>query len=150
VFLLSIPDGEGEHPVKVTWAIEAPFFITVDDDLGVRARFENMPPSLELFAKFDEVIDFAIKDDLQAAVFVRDRLVAALKINDAEAPMPQAYVLRHIVPFSIRPTMAKRIAHPTDKIRLDWSSLKIECSTDAAHWILAWVLFFRFSGEITW
>ncbi len=67
----------------------APFFVTVDDDFGVRASAKVVTASFECRAQLREVVDFAVVDDPDAPVLVVDGLPAAAEVDDAQPPHAQ-------------------------------------------------------------
>src|SRR3989338_7477476 len=74
---------EREHSDKMLHASLAPFFIAVDDNFRVGVSGKGVP-LFQLLAKFPEIIDFSIKDDMYCPVFIAHRLAPARKINDRE------------------------------------------------------------------
>src|SRR5205823_5444321 len=70
----AVPDAEGEHPAQAADALRSPLLVGVDDRLGVGARAEAVPESLQFGAQRLEVVDLAVEGDPDAAVFVGERL----------------------------------------------------------------------------
>ena len=62
----------------------------MNDHLGVGVRGEHVPALEQLAGQLAIVVDLAVEDDLHGAVFVADRLVAGLQVDDAEAIHPEA------------------------------------------------------------
>ena len=58
-----------------------------------------------------EVVEFAIRDDLELAILIRDGLVAAREIDNAETRVAQADapICRHPVSLIVRTAMAERV-----------------------------------------
>ena len=48
-----------------------------------------MTERAELFAEFAVVVDFAVEDDPDGTVLVRDRLLSAFEIDDGQAAMTE-------------------------------------------------------------
>jgi hypothetical protein len=63
-------------------AIEAVFFVEVDNHLRVRFCLENMPFGEKFFSEADIVVDLSIEHDPNCTVFVGNRLVSMLQIDD--------------------------------------------------------------------
>src|SRR5260370_37206923 len=100
----SIPEGESEDTIEALDAIDAPLFIAMDDDFGIRICFESMAVFDELFPQFDVVVYLAVENKLHGVVFVRDGLGAAFNIYDTQPSMPQAYLSAKKFPDPVRPT----------------------------------------------
>ena len=62
------------------------------DDFRVAACAKRMPPSLETGTQLLKIVDLAVEDHHNRAVFVRHGLVAAGKILDAQAPHAKGHV----------------------------------------------------------
>ena len=58
--------------------------VEVDEHLGVAVGAEAVALRLELGAELAVVVELAVLDDDDAAVLVRDRLVAGLEVDDRE------------------------------------------------------------------
>ena len=83
----AVPDRESEHALEVIRRSDvAVLFPGVDEDLGVAAGREAVPPGLELLAEGGVVVDLAVVDDPDRPVFVRQRLMAALEVDDFQPP----------------------------------------------------------------
>ncbi len=76
--------------MQVTDEMQTVLLVRVRDRLGVAACAESMPGSLELRSKLTEVVDLAVEHDDDAAVFVVDRLVAGLEVDNTQALNAQA------------------------------------------------------------
>ena len=66
-----VPDREREHAAQVLDAAVAPLFVGVDDGLGVRPGAIAMAGASRLAADLGVVVDLAVEDDPDRAVFVR-------------------------------------------------------------------------------
>ena len=78
----AVPDREGEHAAQ---PLDQPLpfvLVKVDDHFGVALSAETMAAGLQPGAELLIVVDLAVKDDLDGAVFVADRLVAAGQVDD--------------------------------------------------------------------
>src|ERR1017187_9897411 len=85
--LLRIPKGKCEHAIKTFDTCRTPLFVGVDNDLRIRLRLELMTEACQLFSQFDEVVNFPIKNNLNASVFVPNRLPSTTDVNNAKSPM---------------------------------------------------------------
>ena len=81
----SIPQRDAEHPAQVRERVLAPLLVGVHDGLGIGIRVERVPVRDELRAQLAVVVDLAVEDHPDGAVFVANRLVAAGEVDDAQA-----------------------------------------------------------------
>ena len=72
---------------------------------------KTWPAALELGAQLGVVVDLAVLDDDDAAVLARDRLVAALEVDDRQPPRGQpGLAVDHLAP-AVGPAVPQRRAH---------------------------------------
>src|SRR5207302_1261047 len=83
----------------------------MDKDLSIALRCEAMTAFFEVGAKLPVVVDFAVEDHLQRAVFIADGLIAAGEIDDGQAAVRQADARLRPDPLRIGPAMGKTIRH---------------------------------------
>ncbi len=110
-FRIAIPDGKSEHAAQVLYAICTVFFVEMDDGLGIAVRAIAVAARDELLAQREMVVDFAIKHDPQRAVFVRNRLMTARNIDNAEPPHSDAHRAVGIKAVVVGSAMADHAAH---------------------------------------
>ena len=84
-----VPKREGEHSVEPLQAVGSFVLVKVDDGLGVALRAEAMAGGLQPPPQIAVVVDFAVEDDLDRAVFVAHRLAAAGQVDDRQPAMAQ-------------------------------------------------------------
>src|SRR5262249_4647806 len=103
---------DGEHAIELVQEIEAAVFVQMNDDFGV-AMVGGKPVSgaLELLAQLDVVVDLAVEDDRNGAVFVEDRLLTGGHVDDRQTAHPQRYVRRLPVAGGVRPAVAQAFGH---------------------------------------
>ena len=107
-----VPEREREHPAQPLEHPLAEVLVQVHEDLGVRPGPELMSRRRQLPVERFVVVDLAVEHDEHAAVLVRDRLVAAGQVDDAEAAHAEADpALDEGAPVVGAP-MADGIAHP--------------------------------------
>ena len=82
-FLSVVPQGEGEYPVEAGQKIDPELLVAVNDRFGVAFGAKDVPPRLQIFSQFLEVIDFPVEGDPYAPVFVGYGLVTRDEIDDA-------------------------------------------------------------------
>ena len=72
-----------------------------------------MPSCRKLLAQASVVVDLAVEDDPDRLVFVGDRLVPALQVDDAEPAHADADVPVHVLAVVVGSTMAQLVAEPS-------------------------------------
>ena len=77
----AVIDGECEHSGQFCGASGAVFLVKVNDDFRIAAGFKNMPMLFQAAAQLLAIVDFAVEYDLDAAVFVAERLMPLGQIN---------------------------------------------------------------------
>src|SRR5262245_38893745 len=93
-----------------------------------------MPASLEIGAQLLEVVDLTVEDDLDRAVLVADRLVAALQVDDRQPSMHQSQARFHPEAFGVRPAMGNTLSHHLeDGVVHRLSRICIDDACDTAH-----------------
>src|SRR5262245_27082055 len=83
----------------------------MNNDLGVRLTVEMVALPFERFPKLFEVVNFAVKNSPDGAVFVVDRLMAACNINDAEPSHAQGGAVCDVIAGVIGSPVHHGIAH---------------------------------------
>jgi len=78
----AVEDREREHPVQALDHSLAPLLIAMNEHLGVGLGGERVPCGDQLGAKVEVVVDLAVLDDPYGGVFVVDRLVSAIDVDD--------------------------------------------------------------------
>ena len=120
----------------------------MDDDFGVRAGAENVPPGFERQPQLLKVINLAVKYDGDILFFVENRLVAAGEVNDTQAAHPHRRSPRSEArpgrsnkqPFVVGPAMPHSRHHPADDGLCHIASRAPHDPTDATHAItLPWI-----------
>jgi hypothetical protein len=90
VWLVAVPQREGEHAAKALHAVFAPGFPGVHDALGVALGVEDVAQRLQFGDQFLVVVDLAVEDHDHRAVFVEQRLLAGGDVDDGQAPVAEA------------------------------------------------------------
>src|SRR5205807_10146133 len=80
--LLAVPEREGKHTPELVDQPLSFLLIKVDQNLGITLRSENVPLSAKPGPQIFEVVDFAVEDDPDRAIFIRQRLIASGQIDD--------------------------------------------------------------------
>jgi hypothetical protein len=80
------------------------------------------------------IVDFAIEDDPKRAIFIRNRLVAARHIDNAEAPHADANSAVGIKAVVVRSAMGNEATHFAQRPGAGTSIMsEFKNSSDAAH-----------------
>src|SRR6185436_16152759 len=99
-------------------------------------RAESVTKILELLLQILEVIDLAVEHHTDCAVFIEDRLMPTLDVDNAQATHSQRQRPAIKVPFVIRPAMKHGRVHPPHDFRRVHRPGKINYSTNATHGFL--------------
>src|SRR6185436_10058 len=99
-------------------------------------RAESVTKILELLLQIVKVIDLPVEHHTDCAVFIEDRLMPTLDVDNAQATHPQRQRPAIKVPFVIRPTMKHGRVHPPHNFRRVHRPGKINYSTNATHGFL--------------
>ena len=93
-------------------AVIAPLFVGVDDRLGIALRAIAMASRFERRPHVGVVVDLAVVGHPHRAVFVRQRLMAAGEIDDAEAAMHEDAVRVGVKAGAVRSAVGEHVTHP--------------------------------------
>src|SRR6185295_11799045 len=91
--------------------VRAVLLVEVEVHLGVARRAEAVSLALEDYAQLTMVVDLAVLDDMNRAVLVRDRLVAAGEVDDGQAARGQCDGAVDDVALAVRAPVAERVVH---------------------------------------
>src|SRR5437899_2496671 len=86
-----IPQPESKHSPKMVNTIRTVVLIEVHDHLSVTVCIELVTASFQLVSEFGEIVDFAIENDPDAAIFVVDGLMPGRQIDNAKPPHAQTH-----------------------------------------------------------
>src|SRR5205085_775399 len=128
-----VPDCEGEHAAQAVDAARPEVFVQVNDRFRIARRPQRMPALLEVAPQLLVVVDFAVENDPDGSVFVRDRLVAVIEIDDAEAPHANRHAVADVHTLIVRAAMRHDPAHGTNLVFLNGPSVPANYACDAAH-----------------
>jgi hypothetical protein len=96
-----------------------------------------VPLGFEPFSELLEVVDLAVEDDLDRAIFVADRLVPAGQVDDGQTTMRQTDPRLDPEALGIGPAMGDRIAHRLKHSRIDRTvAIGVEDASNSAHRLL--------------
>ena len=134
--VLLVPECEREHAVEPLDTARSVILVQVDDHLGVGVRCEAMAALHEIRAQLAVVVDLAVLDDLERAVFVADRLIARVQVDDrqpakAEADSAPVLVFGDVESLVVRSSVLEHSGHLREHPAVDRG--RSDDSTDSAH-----------------
>ncbi len=94
---------------------------------------EDMSAFLQLRPQFDVVVDFAIRDEPHALVFVGERLTTAGQVDQAEPAVSEATTVAEIESVAIGSSMAERRGHSPDEFLFDRLTRPRRVARNPAH-----------------
>src|SRR5260221_619346 len=106
-----VPEGDGKHAMEAVDEVEPILLVSMDDGLRVAVGRELVARGLQLAAKLLVVVDLAVEDDHHGAIFVGDRLLATLHVDDAQPAHAQAGVVAEPMAVVIRATVPDDVRH---------------------------------------
>ena len=106
-----IPQRQRKHAVEARQHRITPLLVTVHDHFGVAVGRETMAAFFQLGPQGAIVIDLAVVHDLDRAVFIPDRLIAARHVDDRQPPHRQPQAAVDEEPVAVRAAMNKGRVH---------------------------------------
>ena len=131
--LRGVPDRKRKHPAQMVDAAWTELFPQVNDGFGVAGSPKTMTARGEFLAQLAVVVDLAIEDDPDRSIFVADRLLAAVQVDDAQASHAQPDAITQVHTFFIRPSMHQHLAHRADFVFKHRFAVKANDSSNATH-----------------
>jgi hypothetical protein len=112
-------------------------FVEVQRDLAVGFRPEAMTTCLEVAAHALEVVELAVDDDVDRAVFIRDWLVAGREVDDRQSRVAEcgASIIRHPVLLAIGAAMVKLRHAGEHRVAVDWRMAGEDGGNSAHGWL---------------
>ena len=106
----------------------------MNDGFGVGMRGEAMAARFEVLAQLGIVVNFAVQHHPQRSIFIRERLMAAGQVDDAQAAKSEAEPGVGENTFIIGTAMNDRLGHAMDELLPDLvPPLVFEYPADSAH-----------------
>jgi hypothetical protein len=87
----------------------------MNDRLNVRIRSEPVAGCEEAFPQFEIVVDFSVAHHGYGFIFVGDRLISPLEIDNAQAPKTQPDSRTEMQTLAIGPSVPNHIRHATEQ-----------------------------------
>ena len=105
----------------------------MDDDFGVAAGPEDVSALLEVVPQLAVVVDLAVEDDPDRAVFVGHRLMPALEVDDAQPAHAERDAVSEIHALIVRAAVHDGRAHVADLVLGYRRAVPADDSSNAAH-----------------
>ena len=106
----------------------------MDDRFRVASCAVAVTLGFQLCAQLGVIVNFAVKDDPKALVFIRNWLMSGLNVDDAEPPHGEANIAFNEKTFVVRASMHDLAIHARENISIDsLSRIRIENAADTAH-----------------
>ena len=131
--LAAVPESYGEHPAQPVDKAGTVLLVEVHEHLGVALRGKPMTLGLQLRPLFPVVVDLAVLDDPDRAVFVADGLVAAGEVDDRQAPSGQTDVPVDERAPAVRSSVKQRFVHRLEDCRVHRATVERHQTADPAH-----------------
>ena len=106
-----VPDREAEHAAQARDGGGSPLLVGVHDRFRVGGGIETVPGGFELAPELTVVVDLAVEDDPDGAVFVVNRLVPSRQIDDAQTPHSQRHAVGRINSLIVRAAVPDDVTH---------------------------------------
>ena len=106
-----VPQRQGEHAAQGLYEVRPAILVEVHEHLRVAAGGEAVAAALQLGSQLSVVVDLPVLDDLDAAILVADRLVAAVEVDDREPPRREADRAVHEHALAVGATVDHRLVH---------------------------------------
>src|ERR1039458_7175951 len=106
----------------------------MDNGLGVTPGAIAVTAGLKILSQILVVVDFTIEDDPNALIFIADRLVTGLDVDDAEATHSQSDVLLDKKAVIVGPAVDDLLVHRDEHVAIHshiW--LGMENTADSTH-----------------
>src|SRR5262245_29276739 len=112
----------------------AGFFVEMQNRFGVATAPIAVTGRGQLGPQLGVVVDFAVVDNPDGAVFVAHRLKTALDVDDRQAPVSQPNRPQHDGPFPVRAAVNERVPHPHETARFGTAArIEFHYAGNAAH-----------------
>ena len=116
--LSRIPNGKSKHAAQILNTVGAVFLIQVDDGFSVALRTIAVTAIFQINSQLSMVVDLAVEDNPDIRVFIRNRLMPSLEIDDAQPAHGQANIPFHKETIVIRSPMHDLLVHPGQRAAL--------------------------------
>ena len=109
--LPGVPEREREHPAQVLEEPHALLLVQVRDHFGIPGTAQFVPTRDQVATEVAVIVDLAVEHHLDAAILVREWLVAGLEIDHLEPPDAEAHGALDVVAVGIRTPVNEQSGH---------------------------------------
>ncbi len=92
--------------------------VQVNDDFRVRVAVERVATLEQLLRERAVVVDLPVEDNLKGFVFIVDRLLAGLEIDDAEPSHAEAHASVEKEPLVVGAAVSNGVAHGPENLQI--------------------------------
>src|SRR5439155_6025049 len=116
-----VVNGKGKHALQPRRHLHSQFFVEMNEHFGIGSSSKPVSLALEVGPQISVIVDLAVKDDIDRAVFVRHRLSASgREIYQRQAAVDQLTESILVMPVSIRPAVSQAGISPLMPHRVSW------------------------------
>src|SRR5215469_930498 len=140
-----IPDAETEHTIESIEHIIAPLLVSMNDDLCIRFRVENVAITFQFTSELEKVIDFTVENHPDRFFPVRHGLMPPGQVDNREPAKAKSERSGDIVSLVITASMHEGLGHRLNVTTTDGlQTTEVKLSTNTAH--LTTVSAFSYQG----
>src|SRR5256885_15355509 len=108
---LPIPDCKSKHPTQILDTILAILLIRMNEDFGIGGGIDFMALGNQVLADRHIIIDLPVQYDPDDLIFIVDRLVTGLEIDDTQPPHAECHMVHQHHAFIVRPSVLDAVTH---------------------------------------
>src|SRR6516164_11027897 len=129
-----VPERKGKHSAQPLHTITSVFLVEVDDGFRVAPAAIAVPAGFQVWPQLLVIINLAVVNQPDCSIFVRERLLAGLEVDDAQPAHRQAHILGKMETSFIRAPVYDLPVHGLERGAPDLMlGIEIYRATDSAH-----------------
>jgi hypothetical protein len=105
----------------------------MDQALSIGRRRELMATFSEIASQLPVVVNFPVEDHPHRAIFIMDRLLPGMHIDDRQPSHAQSHAISKVKPIVIRAPPPNERTHLPDQRLINLSQLCVNGSDNATH-----------------
>src|SRR5215510_11318187 len=109
--LFAVVDDEGKLAIDLVKEVDAMLLVEMQQDFNIRFGPKVMAHLDQYFFQLEMVEDIAIAHQHHGTIFVVDRLVATLQIDNAQTPKAQRHRMVNKISGGVGATMDQLVGH---------------------------------------
>jgi hypothetical protein len=91
----------------------------MNDDFGVRSRFEDMALLDQTVVEIAKIVDLSVENHPHTLILIRYRLMSTIEVDNGKSPMAQTKRSRRVEPLVVGPTMDESVGHGLEETSRD-------------------------------